>query len=334
MKKIVNVLLAMLLCAALLVGCGGSETTSAAATEQSSNGWAEDAAPEEASGEAQPGEPVAMQNRKLIHNAELHLESKQFDDTKNQLMQALKTADGYVEYSSEQGSAEEGGRSAEYTLRVPCQNYRSFLQDAADAGSLLGKNESVQDVTGQYVDVQARLESLKVQEQRLLELAAQAQTMEDLLVIEEHLSTVRYQIEAYTAQQNVLDDQIDYSTVQVFLTEVTVYSPVNHSFGHQISEAVKGSWENFVAGCQDFVIWFIYALPTLLIWAAVIVVLVMVLRKWNTPERKEKRAQKHAEKARRAAQKAKGVSSSVPTEDAAYGALYAQNQENTDQHNS
>lgn len=303
MKRIINVMLCSLLCIGLLVGCG-SESTSSAVGVESGNGWSADAAESpEKSDEALLEGGLVSQDRKLIHNAELHLESKQFDETRTQLMQAMEKANGYVEYSSEWGNEKEGNRSAEYTLRIPSQNYDAFLQDAADAGSLLGKNQSVQDVTGQYVDVQARLDSLNVQEQRLMELAAQAQTMEDLLVIEEHLSTVRYQIENYTAQQNAMDNQIDYSTVKIALQEVTVYSPVNHSFGHQISEAVKGSLENFVAGCQDFVLWFIYALPNLLVWGIVIAAAVVIVRKWNTPQRREKRAQKRAHKYQSKAQK-------------------------------
>lgn len=329
MKKIANILLSVLLCAALLVGCGSVQSAAAedSMNAEAAEGWSETGTPapdeeqsEEASREIQP------QSRKLIRNAELNLESKQFDETYAHLMKALKQANGYVEYSSEEGSQEEGNRWAEYTLRVPCQNYDSFLQAAENSGSLVSKNESVQDVTGQYVDIQARLESLKVQEQRLLELAAQAETMEDLLVIEEHLADVRYQIENYTAQQNTLNDQIDYSTVRVCLDEVTVYSPVSHSFSHQAVEAFKGSWENFVAGCQDFVIWLIYALPDLIVLAVIAAVVIVLARKWNTPARKEKRMQKRAAKAQMHSSKQKAHS------DAAYNALYTQPEPKPEDH--
>ena len=86
-------------------------------------------------------------------------------------------------------------------------------------------SESTEDVTADYVDVEARLNSLEAQRQRLEELRAQAGNLEDLLAIENQLTQVQYQIESYTGQKRVLDDQITYSTVNVYLDEVKVLLP-------------------------------------------------------------------------------------------------------------
>lgn len=310
MKKTAKGFLAFLLCAALLTGCGASVQSGAAAEvgpmdSPMEDGWSEDAmmngpmeAPEPGTGEERGMQPQAS-SRKIIHNASLHLESKTYDDTRTQLMQAVAEAGGYVQSSSEEGSAESGNRWAEYTLRIPSDKYSAFLQAAEGSGSLVRKDESTEDVTQQYVDVQARLESLRVQETRLLELAAKAETMEDLLTIEAHLADVHYQIESYTVQQRTYDDQIDYSTITVTLSEVTTYTPVNHSFGSRVSEALGDSWDEFVWGMQDFVIWVIYVFPNLVILAIVVAVVLWVVRRRraSAPERAAKKAAKKAAKA-------------------------------------
>ena len=303
MKRMTKVLLAVLLCAALLAGCGAaalpSEHAAAGDAVMQENGWGVEA-PQEPEQALDP-DPLdramqpAPQPRKLIYNARLHLESKTFDQTRTQLLDAVTASGGYVERSSEEGNADTGSRWAEYTLRIPCQQYQSFLQAAQNTGSLVSKEESVQDVTRQYVDVQARLDSLWVQEQRLLELAQGAQSMEDLLTIEEHLSQVRYQIESYTADQRLLDDQVDHSTITVTLREVTVYTPVAHSFGSRMQDAFGSSWQRFVRGSQDFVIGLIYALPNLIVLAVVVAAVVLGVKK-TAPRRAARKARKHRAK--------------------------------------
>lgn len=324
MKRVWKVLLSAVLCAALLAGCGGSstdaKTASAAAAE--GNGWsgqesADEASPEDTTIAEQDIEPQ-QGPRKLIHNAFLRLESKEYDKTRTQLLDTVKAMNGYVENSSEEGSAEQGGRWAEYTLRIPSAQYAAFLKAAEGTGSLVRKEESVDDVTRQYVDVQARLESLKVQEARLLELAQQAETMEDLLTIESHLTEVRYQIESYTMEQRTMDDQVDYSTITVALSEVTVYTPVSHSFGSRMRDAFGDSWERFVAGCQDVVIGVIYLLPNLVLLAVVIVVVLLIVKKTG-PARRAHKEKKQAERM------TPMPKNSPPTAtDTSYQALYTQ----------
>ncbi len=290
------VLLAAALLAAVLAGCGGGAgNLSAAAGEY---GGAYDgaattpaASPEEAGGWGDVGEDsgseaqlLADPSRKIIYNARLSIESTEYDKTRSELLAAAAAAGGYVESSSQYGSAEEGNRWVDLTLRIPSKNYGSFLAAAENAGSLLQKDESTQDITREYVDVEARLTSLKNQEQRLQELAAQAESLEDLLAIEQRLSDVQYEIESYTAQQRLFDDQVDYSTVTINLNEVRVYTPVKRGFGSRIVSAFQNSWSDFGEGAQDFAVGLVYALPSLLVLAVIAAAVLVPVR----------RAKKHA----------------------------------------
>lgn len=90
---------------------------------------------------------------------------------------------------------------------------------------------------------------------------------------------MQYEIESYTGQMNVLKDQIAYSTVEVYLDEVTELTPQSPGFASRVGSAFRGSWNGFVAVVQELVIGLIYLLPFLVVAAVVIVVVVLLARR-------------------------------------------------------
>lgn len=278
--------LAAALFAGLFTGCGASSSataTSAAAVQETAGSAMEDAANGTGTGagvtDLDSGALTPQDSRKIIYNATLWLETKQFDQASADLLEAASQAGAYVQSSESSGSAEQGNRSVYYTLRVPAENYSEFLNAAAQAANLIRRSESSQDVTAEYVDLEARLASLEQQRQRLDELAAQAESLEDLLAIESQRSEVQYQIESYTGQMNVLQDQISYSTVDVYLDEVTELTPQSPSFISRVGSAFRGSWNGFVSVVQELVIGLIYLLPFLVVAAVVIALVVLLARR-------------------------------------------------------
>lgn len=280
--------LAAALFTGLLTGCGGASggmATSSAAVQQNTAEMGEAGAVADAAGgtggsvSLDSGALAPQDNRKIIYNATLWLETKQFDQASADLLAAAEQAGAYVQSSESGGSAEQGNRNVYYTLRVPAEHYSDFLNAAAQAANLVRRSESSQDVTAEYVDLEARLASLEQQRQRLDELAEQAESLEDLLAIEEQRSQVQYQIESYTGQQKVLQDQISYSTVEVYLDEVAELTPQSPSFASRVGSAFRGSWDGFVGVVQELVIGLIYLLPFLVVAAVVIVAVVLLARR-------------------------------------------------------
>ena len=113
------------------------------------------------------------------------------------------------------------------------------------------------------------------------------------MAIEERLSDVQYQIESYTAQQRLFDDQVDYSTVTVELNEVRVYTPVKRGFGSRIANAFQSSWRDFGDDLQDFAVGLVYALPTLLVLALLAVAVFVIVRR-GAKKAAERRANRPA----------------------------------------
>ena len=294
-KRFYSFVTAAALTAAMLTGCGAADKGGATSSTASYDMAVESAA-EYAAGAVVAEENGAIQSslspqtgtdRKIVYTASMRMESTRFDDARAALLAAVEDCGGYLESTDQSGSAKEGSRWVSYTVRVPAVKYTAFLEQAGQAGSVLNLNESAQDITLEYVDVQARLESLESKKARLEALADKAETTADLLEIENQLTEVQYQLESYTRQMKVMDNQVDYCTVDISLREVATLTPTGVSFGERIADAFTGGWTAFAAFVQDAVVAIIYNLPLLIIFGILAAVLVPVLRKRRQNKRRK-----------------------------------------------
>ena len=294
-KRFYSFVTAAALTAAMLTGCGAADKGGAASSTASYDMAVESAA-EYAAGAVVAEENGTIQSslspqtgtdRKIVYTASMRMESTRFDDARAALLAAVEDCGGYLESTDQSGSAKEGSRWVYYTVRVPAVKYTAFLEQAGQAGSVLNLNESAQDITLEYVDVQARLESLESKKARLEALADKAETTADLLEIENQLTEVQYQLESYTRQMKVMDNQVDYCTVDISLREVATLTPTGVSFGERIADAFTGGWTAFAAFVQDAVVAIIYNLPLLIIFGILAAVLVPVLRKRRQNKRRK-----------------------------------------------
>ena len=286
MKKRIVRITAALCAAALLAGCGGSigskdggyYTTEAAAQESynydSAAGSVDSGLVPENAAEAATDETA----QKIIYNASLSMESTDFDTTREALMTAVEANGAWLESTSLYGTEKDHDRTADYTVRVPVGSYRAFLAAVGDAGSVLNISESAENITSSYIDVQARLSALETQRDRLNALADQAETTADLLEIESQLSDVQYQLENYTRQLRSMDQQVSYSTVDIYLREVATLTPTGTTFGERVVDAFADGWRGFVVFLQGFVLAVIYLWPVLLV-VGIIVALAVTLTK-------------------------------------------------------
>ena len=182
---------------------------------------------------------------KILYTASLTLETRDYDAARSGLEQALADAGGWMESSSESSDSGES-RTLSLTLRVPEENYQSFLTAAGQTGSLVNRSEYADDVTASYTDVEGRIANLEGQRDRLRELQASAETLSDLLDIEAQLSDVQYQLESWQSQLDWYDDQIASCTVTVTLREVDF--PAGSGFVSRLASAFGQGWDNFVGG--------------------------------------------------------------------------------------
>lgn len=272
MKKLISLLIALLLCLSL----SACSSKNASTPYQSATETADSAGATNMS--TSISAPVT--DRKLIYRATVHAETKEFEQSKQQLDELIEKYKGYVENSSVSGytyNGERGTRRLDYTLRIPAESLFAFLEDFEQAARVLSRDTDMDDVTTSYVDTEARLNALRREEERLLDLLDQAANLTEVLELEDRLSTVRYEIESMTAQLKTYDKEIAYSTVTIYLNDVTDYS-VRVSFGSRSFDAFTSGWNDFVNITQTLVIGLLHLWPFLLI-ALVIIVLIVVCSK-------------------------------------------------------
>ena len=204
-----------------------------------------------------------VDSAKIIYTADLSIETKDFDGARQQLDETLDSKDGYMESSNEYTDSTDNTRTLSLTLRVPESAYSAFLTSAEAAGSVISRSESADDVTTQYLDIEARLDNLTAQRTRLQELQASADALSDLLQIESSLSDVQYQIERFQSQLNWYANQVQYCTVNITLNEVETLTSIGSSFGARLADAFRNGWSNFTAGVQTVLVFLIGAWPAI-----------------------------------------------------------------------
>lgn len=239
-------------------------------------------------------------NRKIILTANINMETRNFDASAASLREAVEALGGYISgadtsiynstYSLHRGY---------YTVRIPAENFSEFITRSESMGNVTSANVYQNDVTASYTDIETRLETLYAQKDRLLELMEQATEMYDIIELENALTDTIYQIESLTGQRSRYDDQIAYSTAYVNIEEVrdltqSVTPP--KTLGERISQEFSSSWENFGEGLEDFVVWLVGALPTILVLAVIAVIVIVIIR--ATKPRRERKKLERAEKQR------------------------------------
>lgn len=161
---------------------------------------------------------------------------------------------GYTQTSATDSAGAGQPATGSATLRVPVANFTAALDAVEGLGRTTSVSTSGQDVTSQYVDLQARLQSLEDARTQFQQILTDAQTISDILAVEQQISDLQTQIEQLQGQINVMDDQTSYSTITVTLTETangsSVVPPARPS---GLSRAWDHARHSFVAGLEDVV---------------------------------------------------------------------------------
>ena len=285
----------LLLTAALLAGCGSSASEKSEAAPAADAGSysddvysyaaTEEAAPAEENFDTATGESGSVgelqDSRKLIKNINMNVETEEFDKLLANIENKITSLGGYAQYKDIGGNSyygDSGNRYASVTARIPSDRLDEFVNAVAQQSNVTSKNESVDDVTLQYVDIEAHRDSLRIEQDRLNELLDQAQDLETIIGLESRLTEVRYQLESYESQLRSMDNQVEYSTVYLYISEVERLTPqAEKSAWDRMSTGFAESVYNVGKGLQNFGIGFVIVLPYLFVIAVIIGIIVVVV---------------------------------------------------------
>lgn len=301
-KRLLLVIISVLLCVSL-VACGSSaksseryEVTNSFTEEESvsywGDGYSDYSEPAMATESKSANADIKETGRKLIKNYNLSVETENMDELIPLIEAEVTRLGGYIENLDTYNGSKynRSYRYTNYTIRIPANLADEFVEFAGNHGNITNKSLNVNDVTMAYVDTEAQRDSLRIQQERFLELLSQAETVEDILTIEERLTDVRYRLESLESTLRTYDNLVSYSTISVTVSEVVEYTtPEPETYGQRIKESFTTGIKNFVTGLQNFSVWFVGALPVLLLWA-VIITLIVLLVKFISKKKKAKKA--------------------------------------------
>ena len=215
---------------------------------------------------------VDLKTPMIIRTADLGVTVKGFEKARSAVDEILKRHYGHVgglSVNTPSGAA----RSLTGTLRVPSKQLDAALSELKNLGRVEKESQSGEEVTEQYVDLQARLANSKHTEERLTEiLRDRTGKLSDVLAVEMQISRVRGEIEEMEAQRKTMKNQVDFATLNLTLTEeykkeLNVAPP---STGTQLRNAAIDGYRSLVDGIIAVLLWLISAGPTLLVWFAIL----------------------------------------------------------------
>lgn len=235
------------------------------------------------------------ENRKLIQTVNMDVETENLDTVLAQLDSRIAELGGYIENSHIQnGSAYSGRRyrTANITIRIPAQHLNVFIDRVADISNIVSSQKTVEDVTLSYIATESRMKALQTEEARLLELLARAETLEDLLTIEQRLTDVRTELEQVTSALRVFDNQVDYATVHLDVSEVKEYTEITEpeTVWQRIGVGFKESLEGVGTFLEDLFVFLVVSVPYLVLIAVIPLVVFLIIR-GNVRKKRKARAQ-------------------------------------------
>jgi hypothetical protein len=221
----------------------------------------------------EPGTPAVATpppiERQIIRQGDISFQTDDAAKTRSEIRRTVAALGGQISGDNAYASTDR----TEYRLdiRIPAQRFDSLLLRISEkAGHIESRNISAQDVTSEYIDVQARIRTQKQLEARYLELLKKASTVEEMLAIERELGTLRAEIESVEGRMKYLSDQVAMSSLTVTFYEKAASG---FGFGHRFIDALGNGWKNIMAFSLSLVsLWPFLLIGTLAVWG---------FRKWR-----------------------------------------------------
>lgn len=238
-------------------------------------------------------------DQKLIKRVTMNVETENLGDLLEQINEKITKLNGYMEEQQlNNGSAYSSyrSRSANLTIRIPADRLDEFVEQLKGVSNVTSYNQSTENVTLNYVATESRVKALQTEEERLLELLGKAEKLSDLLEIEARLTDVRYELEKTTSQLRILQNQVDYATVRLYITQVTVFTEVEpQTVWQRIGTGFRKNLKNIGGDLVDFFVWAVTYSPQLVLLAATVTVIALLTKRSLRKQKKDNAPENNTE---------------------------------------
>ena len=255
-------------------------------------------------------------NRKIVYTGNISLQTLEYDKSSQSIHDKINKYGGFVEnedtfnedpywyYKNRTGAAaNRTKRNLNITARIPAEKFNAFMKDLEEDGQVINTSVNARNISVQYATHDASRKALEIEQGRLLEMMEKAETVEEMIAVEERLTEVERELNDEKTQLSAMDRDVGFSTIYISLQEVFEYSEtvVEVSYGEQLKRAFGRACEGFVTFWKDLILFIVETFPFLIMLGVIITVIVKLIRRGRR-RRLEKRVR--MEEQRRAAMKA------------------------------
>lgn len=245
---------------------------------------------------------------KLVYEANISLETLDFDKTYGELVNIIKKYDGRIEseqYDAHYGSytTKDSYKSGYHTtkqdylvIRIPSKYYNDFISSNTKLGNITEKTQSLTNITQSYYSTKTKVELLEGQldyykhqlnliEEKLMDCEDYEYVIEQMVELEDRIIYVQDQINQCNNSVKTMDMQVTYSTIYLNLVEVKEYSEITNvvdeedTFFSRFKENVANSTSGFLKFLEGLLTVIIFVLPYLLLFGAIAGIIIAILSK-------------------------------------------------------
>lgn len=210
---------------------------------------------------------IVVTEAKIIKTSTLRFETDDINESYKSIQTAITKHKAIIQ--NDESGKDYASAYRNIVIRIPNSGFNAFIDEISQGVNHFDRKEiSSQDVTEQYIDLEARMNAKKKLEKRYLELLAKANKVSEILEIEKELAVIREEIEAKEGQLKYLQSQISMSTITIEMyTNNASESGVTVSYGSKIWNAVKSGFN----GLSSFILGIITIWPFILIFVVVFI---------------------------------------------------------------
>lgn len=191
----------------------------------------------------------AAKERMLVYDIDYTLETKEFETTCSALENKAVELGGYVSSFNHYTSSYQTG--TDYSFRIPSARLNEFSTLVESLGTVTRKSTEVMDYTDNYYDYQTEIDLLRTEEEYIVKYIDLASDSGERAELIDQLLSVRREIARLERASKSIIETVTYSTVDISVREVTVFTDIKVSYGDTLLSAFKEGWEDFADFCRE-----------------------------------------------------------------------------------
>ena len=236
----------------------------------------------------------ASENRKIVYTGNVSLQTLEYEESAKSIHDKINQYGGFIEsenssnddpywyYRERTGSsARRTRRNLSITARIPADKFDTFMEDLKKDGQVINTSVNAENISVSYANHDASRKALEIEQERLLKMMDKAETIEEMIAVEERLTQVERELGNEKTVLSDMDRDVNFSTVYINLEEVFEYSEtvVEPTYGERLKRAFGNAIEGFVEFWEDILLFIVGTFPFLIMLAILIVVIVKLARR-------------------------------------------------------